>query len=199
VAKLGRLIALALGCLLLTGCETIREHSLTGKLWNNGDLAKFREPPPYPHLNIYADDTKNDLLVEYNEAGEGGTKTRRRSYYLRENEARLVEKKKPHFVSNPDKRGLRPLPIVLVPEVSTNPPAGPWQVAAEKEDRVFTIYESTNRFGPHDLPVYANASGTAIKVGLTPLAVVGDVTIVAVIAGGIAFVAALYGMAGGGR
>lgn len=192
----GRLIALALGCWLLTGCETVKENSLTGKLWDNERLAKFREAPPYPHLNVYANDAKNDVLIEYDEVGEGGTKTRRRSYYLHDNEARLAEKKKPRFVSNPDKRALRPLPIVLVSEVNTNAPAPAesWLVVAGKEDRVFTIYQGTNRLGPHDLPVYSTSGGTIVKATLTPLAVVGDVVIVGVIVGGIA----LVGLAAGG-
>ncbi len=55
-------------------------------------------------------------------------------------------------------------------------------------DQRLTVHTNAGDLGPDALPTYPESTGTGAKVALTPLAVTGDVTCVALILG---FIAAL--------
>ena len=89
--KLRNRICLAAGLLLLlTGCKTVEKHSLTYRLWDNGDLRKWSEPAPNPNLAIFEATNSADLLVQYDAFSEKHSVIKRRAYYLRRNETRIA-------------------------------------------------------------------------------------------------------------
>ena len=81
----------------LTGCETVKEYSLSYKLWDNGDMSSFAEPASDPRLALLANPRGENLLVQYDETSEKTEQVRRRAYFLEPNAERIAEHKRPHF------------------------------------------------------------------------------------------------------
>ena len=175
--------------LLFTGCETVEEYSLTYRLWDNGDLSKYNEPAPNPHLALLEPTNRADVLVQYDALGEKHTEITRRSYYLWPNQARIAAGKKPRWVKPTAKGGTKAIPVISYEAASTNPPPEQMTYAVTtQEGRGFSLYRPTEPKETFDLPVYAETHGTAIRMVLTPFAVVGDT----VMACGVIAVVGLY-------
>jgi hypothetical protein len=169
--------------LLLTGCEMVEKHSLTYRLWDNGDLRKWSEPAPNPNLAIFEATNGTDLLVQYDARSEKRSAVKRRAYYLLQNEARIVAGKKPKLVSLAVADGMKPIAVLPTQVPVTNLPPGLAAYAVvTKEERGFTLYRPPQPAAIFDLPVYAETSGTPTRIVLTPFAVVGDTVMVGVVA-----------------
>ena len=186
-AAMSQLVAAGL-LLLFTGCETVEKHSLTYRLWDNGDLRKWSEPAPNPNLAICEATNGADLLVQYDALSEKHSVVKRRAYYLQRNEARIAAGKKPKFVSLAVADGMKPIAVLPTQVAVTNLPPGPAAYAiVTKEERGFTLYRPPQPAATFDLPVYAETSGTPTRIALTPFAVAGDTVMVGVLAAGVGF------------
>ena len=110
---------------------------------------------------------QNDFLISYDEQAERTGVITRRSYLARENSDAWERGRKPAFLAKPVTNAI-PVPV--------NPaqPALPYVTATNE---TFTIHAAAENLGPQRLPTYAETSGATTKVLLTPLAVVGDATI----------------------
>ena len=153
---------------LLAGCE----HSFTYTLWHQDEFRHHREPATNPAVAVYYAPQRKDYLVAYNSLRDGDHTPRRQAYFLGASEVRVSEHQKPAFVSTNGWQ-LQPVPVNTATNVL--PYAG--------FDRRLTIHTAAGDIGPDALPSYPESNGTGAKVALTPLAVAGDVTCVALIVG----------------
>ena len=173
--------------LLVGGCETVEDYSLTGKVWSTHEFSKWNEPEPSPRLELYETPDHSQLLVAYDAHSEKHSAVKRRAYFMQPNEARIGERKAPVFVDPAVARGLTPIPVFEAKTLGTNLPAGLTNYAVLAESgRSFTLYPQASPLGGCELPVYRETSNTALRVGLTPFAVVGDVVMVGVVASVVA-------------
>lgn len=176
-----------LAALILSGCQTVEEYSLTHKLWNNGELRQFSEPAPDPKLALAR--ARGDVLVEYDALSETHSVVMRRAYYLQANQERVLAGKAPRFLNQPPAEGLTPIQVFESQTAVPDPPpilAG--YAVSSKEGRTFTLYWPATPAESFDLPVYPETNGTAVKVALTPLAVVGDTVMVSLMVGVVGFI-----------
>jgi hypothetical protein len=186
-AAMSQLVAVGL-LLLFTGCKTVEKHSLTYRLWDNGDLSKWSEPAPNPNLAICEATNGTDLLVQYDAFSEKHSVIKRRAYYLQRNETRIAAGKKPKLASLAVADGMKPIAVLPAQVAVTNLPPGPAAYAiVTKEERGFTLYRPPQPAATFDLPVYAETSGTPTRIALTPFAVAGDTVMVGVLAAGVGF------------
>jgi hypothetical protein len=183
-------LPLAAGCLLLllTGCETVENYSLTYRLWDNGNLRKWSEPAPDPKLALFEATNRADVLVQYEACSEQHSTVKRRAYFLRQNEARVAAGKPPELVALSAADELKPIPVVDAQSGVANLPPEPHAYAiVNKEGRAFTLYRSLEAETTFDLPVYPETSGTPIRIVLTPFAVAGDTVMVGVVSAVVGF------------
>src|SRR6266436_2357019 len=162
--RFNRLFLLAASAMLLGGC-------VTGKVWEDGQFARYHEPAGPLGLRLYHSNQRQDVLVEYVEAREGDGATQRRAYWLDRNAARLGERRKPHFVALDQAQVLEPTSAPI--------PASPsgFYAIASTNGTAFTLYSAGKELGNFDLPVYRDPSGRVKQVLLTPPAVVIDFTV----------------------
>ncbi len=158
--------------LLTGGCAT-------NALWNKnkGQLDDWNEPAADPKLQLFDASRQKDFLVVYDEYSERHDSTRTRAYFLNENETRVEQGRKPHFVGAQISGELAPVPVLqTLPLANTNSPPPIYAVISTNQQS-FTIYRDEQRTN-HDLPVYNDGWGRTDRIALTPVAVVADLTIV---------------------
>jgi hypothetical protein len=174
---------LALGlCLLVSGCETVQDHSLSYKLWDNSDLSKWSEPSSNPRLALFESPDHTRLLVVYDAVSEKHSVVKRQAYYLELNQARISAGKAPRFTDPAASEGMTPIPVFEAATFATNPPTQLTNYAILSESgREFTLHPQAERLGAFQLPAYPESSGTMVRVALTPLAAVGDTAMVGVV------------------
>jgi hypothetical protein len=56
--------------LLLTGCTTVENYSLTYRVWDNDDWRKFSEPAPNQNVALFEATNHACVLVEYDAFSE---------------------------------------------------------------------------------------------------------------------------------
>lgn len=172
---------------LLTGCETVQDYSLTCRLWDSGDLRKFSEPAPDPHLALFETTNGTDLLVQYDAISEKHSSVKRRAFLLYSNEDRLAAGKAPEWADVSATNGLRPVQVITLTNREANPPPGSQTYAIQgTEGRTLTLHLPDGE-NTVDLPVYLETSGTATRIALTPLAVAGDTVMVGTVVGIVGF------------
>jgi hypothetical protein len=156
--------------LLTSGCAT-------NALWNKTRLDAWNEPADDPRLQLFDASRQKDFLVVYDEYSERHDSTRTRAYFLNQSEKRVVQGRKPHFVSAQLSRELPPIPVLqTLPLANTSFPPTVYAVISTNKQS-FTIYSNEQRTN-HDLPVYNDGWGRTDRIALTPVAVVADLTIV---------------------
>jgi len=188
---------------LLCGCES----TLTYKAWHNTE-ANYLEPARVPELKLFErTNGRAEILVVYHETSERSDKQWTRAFFLRQNESRLENRRRPVFTSPKKAGGLLPIPVSFEvldssiintisnsvgPEkagghlyaiLSTNPPS-------------FTLYADRKAIATYSLPTYLDRRTTVKRVLLTPLAVTGDAGTAAAILG--YYLLAGYIQSGGG-
>jgi len=156
--------SIALLLVLTPGCAT-------PYLWTDSKLASRREPAPGHVLELYQTPAKRDLLAVYDELQLNGT-TRRRAYFIAENEARTERSHRPKFVNPGMAQGSEAVPVLASGETDTNRLVYAVRVANAR----FELYSAGVEQGTYNLPVYHDATSTTKQVLLTPLAVTADVT-----------------------
>ena len=177
--------------LLVASCDTAHEHSLTYKLWDKGARSSCR-PAPEAHFAVFASETNRDVLVTYDAWSERHDQIQHRAYFVDENEARIAERQRPHYVEPSLSQNMNAVPVVATSNAV--PKAGRSARYPVKTDGVtgFELYRDGRSEGTHDLPIYneGQAEGlvTVSKVALTPLAVAGDTIMVGVVVGAAAAV-----------
>ena len=163
-------------CFCWCGCESVRDASLTGRLWNERD---YVVPSPDPKLAL--SQTPQGILVQYDASYERNGALHRCAYYLEPNFKRVAAGQKPIFV-NPAKPGPQTvIPIFPCPAADKPPPE--LCAAWSSNFCTFTIYRRGQVLGPCNLPVFKDRRETATQVALTPLAVTGDASVVGAVAG----------------
>ncbi len=147
------------------GCET-SYPSLTCGLWNRSTFRSFREPAENPRVTVYQVKSGRDFLVTYDEVKESSDSIRRRAFYLEANLRRLQAGRKPHFSRPTHTNGL-----ALLTSVSFS------------NARTLTVTNDLGQPATVELPTYPAAFGEALRVLVTPLAVVADTAIAATVVG----------------
>jgi len=159
---------------LLMGCE----HSFTYKVWHADEFRHVREPSTNAAVAVYFAPARKDYLVAYDSLRDGDNTPRRQAYFLGEYQSHINETSKPRFAST-NQPGLVPVPV----NGDTN------VLPCAEFQKQLTVHTADGNIGPYDLPTYRESAGTAEKVALTPLAVVGDASVVALILGVIGAIA----------
>jgi hypothetical protein len=175
----------------LTGCETVKECSLSYKLWSNNEMSSFAEPASDPRLALFANRRGEDVLVQYDETSERSDQVRRRAYFLEPNAERIAQHKKPRFADPQAAATMDPVPPGQTRAWMTN--VAPGQIAPvtwTQDGRDFSLLRNGEVDGPYALPVYPESKGTLVRVTLTPFAAAGDTAMVGVVAAVIAFIGA---------
>ena len=169
--------------LVLCGCETVRDYSVTYKVWNNEEWRHFAGPAPDPHLALFETANANDILVQYDEMSDTSGRIRRRGYFLYPNLKRVQENKRPDFVKPALASGLKPIELQDSPLSTTDPhPMPGFYAVIARGGREFTLYRPGGTEGPYELPDYLKSNRTAARVLLTPLAVAADSVMVGLVA-----------------
>jgi len=161
-------------CFCCCGCESVRDASFTSRLWQGED---YVAPSPDPKLAISR--TSRGILVQYDALYEHNGNLHRRAYYLEPNLKRVATAQKPVFVDLARVGPQTAIPILPHPTASASPEC---YAVCSSNLCTFTIYRGGKASGSYDLPVFKDVRGTATQVALTPLAVTGDVSVVAVFA-----------------
>jgi hypothetical protein len=174
--KLQSVTLWAAACFCWCGCQSARDVSLTGRLWQERD---YVVPAPSPHLALLR--TAQGILVQYDASFERNGDLRRQAYYLEPNVQRIAAGQKPVFTEASKAGALNLISIFSQPP--TNGPQPELYAVCTSNQCQFTVYRPGEAFGPCDLPVYKDQQETATQLALTPLAVTGDASIVAAIAG----------------
>jgi hypothetical protein len=190
-ARIAGVVVMAIS---LTGCETVKEYSLSYKLWSNSEMSSFAEPASDPRLALFANRGGEDVLVQYDETSEKKERIRRRAYFLEPNTERIAQHKKPRFVDPQGIATMNPVPQSQTRAGVTNVGPGQTSLAAWSENgRDFSLLRNGEVEGPFALPVYRESNGTLVRVTLTPFAVAGDTVMVGMVAAVIAFIGACEG------
>ncbi len=190
-------VVLAVQAILLTGC-------VTAKVWEPHNFAGFHEPANPANVQLFYSSQRQDVLVEYDEkVGHKGA-TRRRAYWLEQNQAKEGREERPHFVSLKEAEGLQPIPTARsIEKAESYPSIGLFAVTTNSFGfQVYGTSENQNNgplakvttLGDHELPAYYDSAGRRRKIMLTPPAVVADLSIAA----GIAALIAAYAYAQSG-
>lgn len=164
------LLLAGLALLALCGCQCMSDHSYTYNVWQGGTFFRPHSPAPAPKLAVAKVADQHDFVISYDEQADRTGDITRRSYLARANKDASERGRKPAFLAVP-----------------VNPPQ-PVMPSVTATNATFTIHTVAGNIGPQTLPTYAETSGTTTKILLTPLDVVGDVTILTFI---LAFQAAL--------
>ena len=182
--------------LLSTGCDTVRDSSMTGRLWDAGGVNRCL-PAPKPGAKLYWIADQQDVLVTYDELREKNDSIQRRAFFFKPNLRRLEDRRKPRFVE-PGK--VVELNLALIPEVgSTN--ASPQETILVKlsdDGQEFTLLWSGTDLGPYALPVYLDRGSETKRFLLTPLTAAGDFIVVVVVVAVVAGAVLGYSYAGSG-
>jgi hypothetical protein len=176
--------------ILSTGCESVRDSSITGRLWDAGGVNRCL-PAPQSSVRLYRTSDNQDVLVSYDELREKDDSIRRRAFFFKANVRRLEDGKRPKFVSP---ARIVELKLTQVPEVAdASTPGDPVIVATVSNDgQAFTLHWAGTQLGPYDLPVYVDRGSGFRRVLLTPLTAAGDVIVVVVVVAVVAGVVVAY-------
>jgi hypothetical protein len=191
-------VVLAVQAMLLTGC-------VTAKVWEPHNFAGFHEPAEPTNVQLFYSSQRQDVLVEYDEkVGHKGA-TRRRAYWLEQNQSKEGKENRPHFVSLTQAEGLQPIPVAASIEKAETF-AGIGLFATTTNSFGFQLYGTSENqndgtlaraaiLGDHEFPAYYDSAGRRRKIMLTPPAALADASIVAGYAALIAAYA--YAQSGG--
>jgi hypothetical protein len=164
------LLLLILQAPLWTGC--------TALLWEKSTLSTYYHPAGPPNLQLYYSEAQKDFLVQYDESRNKETKIHTRYYWLKPNVKLTEGGRRPVFLDVVTVDGLKQLP--QTPIVLNPPPPGlnGLYVVCRPDDIRFQLYSGTNQIHSYILPDYDANQKTALKVLLTPPAVIVDATVI---------------------
>jgi len=169
------------------GCQSVRECSLTGRLWEHGTRS-FCQPLANPNLALF--DAKTDVLVQYSAISDRHDGVLRRSYFLDANRDRINAGKAPHFYHWKPHRDWASIPVNARPSEDAN-----ILYFAMAGGKSFTMFRPERPPEVCQLPEFCDDWEPWPRVALTPLAVTGDVLIFSAVVG---FVSGYEYLQGGG-
>jgi hypothetical protein len=165
-----RLLLSLLPAVAGSGCAT---HAL----WTKADFSDFNQPAQNVNLRLFADGSRDDLVVVYDEYSERHDSTRTRAYLLRENQTRIEQQRSPLFAKTNSFSALQPVPVFLTTNaISAASP--PFFAVLSTNSQSFTLCSNGHVTGPYALPVYNDGKGQMERIALTPLTATADLTIV---------------------
>lgn len=149
----------------------------TNALWEK----KAYRPAEDPRLNLALSTNAQDVLVQYDERRGKSKNIERRAYWLF---TCYTNAPPPAFVALDTATGLEAIPL-FVPDAITNaPPQCGWYAVPVSDQPQFELFRDRRGLGSFTLPEYqVGPRSTAWRVALTPVAMVGDVLLDAVIVG----------------
>jgi hypothetical protein len=160
--------------LVVSGCQSTRDVSVTYRLWHRQAGRQFNEPEVDSQIVLYQDARRGDVLVTYNEGSGSDSATRRRAFYLNANIQHLQEGTKPHFVRTNKAAGLQLVPSAPVGTPTSSLGPGLAVVLATNGPALsFTLVVNGVAAEELRLPAYRTGKGTVPNVLLTPLSVNG--------------------------
>lgn len=149
---------------------------MTRNLWRETD---YVVPSPDPKLVLAQ--TPKGILVQYDAIVERTGDVSRRAYLLEPNLRRIIQDQAPDFV-NPGRINPQSAIPIFSPPPGTEARSGVYAVFSTNTQS-FNVFRNGKVIGPCPLPTYKDSTETAAQVALTPLAVVGDATIVGAVLG----------------
>jgi len=175
-----------------SGCETLKDYTLMGKLWEN-DQRSYCEPLPDPELALFDATTAGDVLVQYNASSDRYDGVLRLSYFLEANRARVPAGEPPHFYHGKPRDDWKAIPVngqtpSSTRSVSTN-------TYATAKGIYFTLHRQGRPPETCQLPDYRDDHNVLKRSLLTPLALTGDIAIFGTVIG---FIAGYEYLQGGG-
>ncbi len=174
-----RLAITSILIVLVTGCECIKENTFGGRLWSTGDFAHYRNLDRRAPATLHHSALRNDYLLRYTEVRDGDEKPKLRAYFVQENAENVSARRQPAFV-RPEQPDLKPVPL----NGDTN------ALPHARLNQHLTIFAHDGIYGPFPLPEYEETDGTAAKIALTPVAIVGDIALISLIGALFAAIAA---------
>ena len=165
------LVLVILQAPLWTGC--------TALLWERSTFSTYCHAANPANLQVYYSDERKDLLVQYDEARNKEKTVCTRYYWLQPNVKLTEQGRKPNFAQPPvsldDMQLLPQTPIAFNP---TPPGLKGLYLVCRPNDIRFDVYSGTNQLNSCILPDYDGEQKTALKVLLTPPAVIVDATLI---------------------
>ncbi len=199
-ARLNQLVgSLLAACLpfLSTGCDTMRDSSMTGRLWDAGGVNRCM-PASKPNTQLYWIADRQDVLVTYDELREKDNSIRRRAFLFKPNLRRLEDRKRPTFIDPAKIVDLQLEPVFEIGHTNTTSQGALW-IKLSADGQEFTLLWSGSELGPYALPTYPDPGSETKRFLLTPVTAAGDfivvVAVVALAAGAVA--AYCYASSGG--
>jgi hypothetical protein len=181
-------------CPWLTGCESVKDKTLTGRLWD-GAAINHGEPAGKANLRLYQTMDHKDVLVRYDEELESSGAIKSRAFLLMANKRRLDAGLKPSFLSACDATKIQSTPLQTISSIGPNSPKGEEvQVMVSPDGHHFTLVSEGKEIGSYNLPTYVTTGSKLTRLALTPATVAGDITIYGALLG----VFAAYAYAGAG-
>jgi hypothetical protein len=164
---------------LWTGC--------TALLWEKSTFSTYYHPAGPPNLQLYYSEQQNDFLVQYDESRNKEKTFCTRYYWLKPNVKLTEGGHKPVFQDVVAVDGLKLLP--QTPLLLNPPPPGlnGLYVVCRPDDIRFQVYSGTNHLNSCILPDYDADQKTALKVLLTPPAVIADASLIGAVIGLLIF------------
>lgn len=155
---------------LWTGC--------TALLWEKSTLSTYYHPAGPPNLQLYYSEEQKDFLVQYDESRNREKTIHTRYYWLKPNVKLTEGGRKPEFLDLASVDGLQQLPQTPLPLNPPPPGLNGLYVVYRPDDIRFQVYSGTNQIRSYILPDYDANQKTALKVLLTPPAVIVDATVI---------------------
>jgi hypothetical protein len=164
--------------MLLLLSLTFASGCATHALWTKTNLEAFNEPADDSSLRVFNAERQKDWLVVYDEYSERSDSIRTRAYFLNQNRKRIEQRRCPDFVGTNSMRGLKPVPVFPATNApGTNLPPS-FFILAETNNLSFTLYDGARAIGSYAMPVYNDGKARVVRIALTPVTVVADITIV---------------------
>ncbi len=189
-------------CLLpwIVGCESAKQNTLTGRLWDNAALNHCK-PAGRTNLRLYQTADRKDVLVRYNELRESNGAVDSRAFLIFANQPRLDAGKKPLFLSVGETAKIQSTPLDIIPSIdSSSEKDEAMQAIISGDGHHFTLVSEGREIGSYDLPTYLTKGSRVVKLArantftrlvATPAAATGDVAIYSA-------TAALFALTAGG-
>lgn len=168
----------------LAGCESAKQNTLTGRLWQRSVGDYHHEPAMDPRMSLYQTRDNKDILVRYDEMARGDGSIRRRSFLLQTNQKKLAAGQKPKFLSE-RQAGKIQLSGRIIPyhNLSEGKSGSELQAIVGPDEINFTIVTKGAEIGSYSLPTYESKVGKVVKLAKAntftrlvalPAAIMGD-------------------------
>lgn len=162
---------LLLPLIVTSGCAT-------RALWTKTNLDDFNEPADDSSLRVFNAKRQKDWLVVYDEYSERSDSIRTRAYFLNQNQKRIEQRRRPDFVGTNSMRGLERVPVFPATNVTGTNLTPSFFILAGTNNLSFTLYDGNHAMGAYTMPVYNDGKARAVRMALTPVTAVADITLV---------------------